>query len=807
MSATASALRDIRVLDLSTEIAGPYASKLLVDAGAEVIKVEGPAGDPLRRWSASGQDLSDRDGALFQFLNGGKQSVVWDLSTEAGRERFLRACAAADLVIAEGVGPNSLAAAGLDFDALRAVNPALSLVSISPFGCHGPWADRPATDFTMQAEIGNLAYRGLPERGPVAAGGRINDWSSGAAAAVACLATWRSARASGVGLHADLSMFEVASLCLTTYHDLFGQFVPGYAIPQAIETPSIEPCKDGWIGLCTYTAQQWRDLCVLIGRPEIGEDPLYHDGTARMAHLDVIQRLIHGWTKDKSMDEVTELVGLMRIPVAPIGDGRNVLEFDQFRERGIFQAHPDGFTAPRTPYRLHGVEQPGFRPAPRLGADTAAVEASLPPSSPARPPARPAGASARPAFDGLRVIDLTAFWAGPFATGMLAALGADVVKVESIQRPDGMRYAGAVPSEVIWETCPIFQAANLSKRGITLNLDCDEGKSILRRLLEDADVVIENFSARVMENFGFTWEVLHEINPRLVSVRMPAWGLDGPWKDRTGFAPNVEQASGLAWRCGYRDMPLIPRGVCDPVGGMHTVFALAAGLEERDRTGEGLLVEVPLVEPALNMAAEQVIEWTAYGVLLERTENRGPGASPQGVFRCRPSARETRYEKADLAVSVASDAQWAALVALMGAPGWARDEAYATEAGRRAAEDEIEARLGAFFAEQDCDEIADRLCAAGIPASALINGYMLSPNAQIDARGFRHAFTHPVSGEALYPGLPFTLSEDAAAVYAGVAPTLGQHNEEVLGELGLSAEEIAALAEKQVIGTRPSFED
>jgi len=797
-------LRGLRVLDLSTEIAGPYATKMLVDAGAEVIKIEGPGGDPLRRFSSSEQDLSERDGALFQFLNGGKRSVDWDLDRAEDREAFLRLAQTADLIVESG-GAGWLEAHGLDFDTLRARNPALSLVSVSPYGRTGPWAERPATDFTLQAEVGSTAYRGLPERGPVYAGGRLGEYGAGAAVAIACVATWRSARASGVGLHADVSMLEALCLTFTTYHDLFGQFVPGFAIPIALETPSIEPCKDGWIGLCTYTGQQWKDLCSLMGRPDVGDDERFFDGSARMQHLDFILEVIHGWTKTQTKAEVTEICELMRIPVAPIGDGKSVLEFEQLTTRGVFEDHPDGFKAPRVPYRVTGMPLPGFRSAPRLGADRAAIEASLPETATSDTPIDES--RVKPAFDGLRVVDLTAFWAGPFATCLLSSLGADVVKIESVQRPDGMRFAGAVPSEALWETSPIFHGANLNKKGITLNLDAEEGKSILRRLLEDADIVIENFSARVMENFGFTWEVMHEINPRLISVRMPAWGLDGPWKDRTGFAPNVEQASGLAWITGYEDMPLIPRGVCDPIGGMHTVVAVAMALEERDRTGEGMLVESSLVEPALNLAAEQVIEWTAYGEFLTRRGNRGPVASPQAVFETRPSERESRFEKQHVALAIATDEQWVALVNVLDRPEWAVDPRYANEAGRREGEDAIEAALEAWFADRDCDDVVDQLVAAGVPAATLVNGYMISPNPQLDARGFRHPLTHAVKGEMLYAGLPFKLSSEAASVYASAAPTMGQHNEYVLqGDLGLSDEELAELEAKQVIGTRPAFD-
>ena len=218
-------------------------------------------------------------------------------------------------------------------------------------------------------------------------------------------------------------------------------------------------------------------------------------------------------------------------------------------------------------------------------------------------------------LDGLRIIDFTAFWAGPAATHMLAALGADVVKVESVQRPDGMRYTTTPPrAEQWWEWGPVFHGANTGKRGITLDLNDPEGLALAKRLVAGADAVIENFSPRVMENFGLDWDAVHAVNPRAVMVRMPAFGLDGPWRDRTGFAQTMEQITGMAWVTGFADgPPLIPRGACDPLAGMHAVFALLVALEARDRTGEGMLVEVTMVEAALNAAAEQVVEHSADG--------------------------------------------------------------------------------------------------------------------------------------------------------------------------------------------------
>ena len=269
----------------------------------------------------------------------------------------------------------------------------------------------------------------------------------------------------------------------------------------------------------------------------------------------------------------------------------------------------------------------GFEAAPGLGQHQAQIEAEA--SSHVAKPSTASGSGALP-FEGLRVVDLTAFWAGPTVTNFLAQLGADVVKIESIQRPDGMRFMGTVPGEKFYESGPIYHGVNPGKRCVTLDLSTDRGLEVLRRLIEGADVVAENFSARVMENFGLAWETLHEWNPKLIVLRMPAFGLDGPWKDRAGWASNVDQVSGMSWVTGYEDFPIIVRAACDPVGGMHGVFALMLGLESRRRTQRGQLIELPLVEPALTLAAEQVIEYTAYGELLTASGNRGPYAAPQG---------------------------------------------------------------------------------------------------------------------------------------------------------------------------------
>ena len=193
-------------------------------------------------------------------------------------------------------------------------------------------------------------------------------------------------------------------------------------------------------------------------------------------------------------------------------------------------------------------------------------------------------------LSGIRVADFTAFWAGPVATQVLAALGADVIKVEGVRRPDGMRFAGGRPPtwDQWWEWGPVFLCSNTNKRGISIELSIPQGRQLALDLIARSDLVIENFSPRVMANFDLEWDAVSAANPQAIMVRMPAFGLDGPWRDRVGFAQTMEQATGMAWMTGHLDgPPIIPRGACDPLAGLHAAFAAIAALVVRDRTGTG----------------------------------------------------------------------------------------------------------------------------------------------------------------------------------------------------------------------------
>lgn len=806
-------LDGLRVVELATGLAGPYAGKLLCDAGAEVIKVEDAAGDPLRRFTACGHPLdAGEDSALFRYLNASKRSLLLDPAEGTGRQTALELAATSDIWI-ESFGPGGLAARGLPLEALHESNPALVVVSISPWGLDGPWAERPATEFTLQAVCGSSIRRGLPGRPPVAAGGGLGGFATGAYAGAGALAAWLLARRTGRGQHLDVSIFEGVVTVLTTFFGLRGHWIREPMAPAA-EAPSIEPAKDGWVGVCTYTGQQWHDFCALIERPDLKQDERFLHSAHRFASRDLLEPAIHAWTRERTVEEIVERASLLRVPSAPVLDAPGVLACDHFEARGIFVDSPHGFRQPRVPYQLGlgRLRAPGR--APSLGADTGAIRAELdsgarrrstPASTP--PPAVERGGDdsrspARP-FEGLRIVDLTAFWAGPVVTSFFADLGADVIKVESTKRPDGMRFVGATGNQPLWEWSEVFHGVNPGKRSITLDLDAEEGRAMLGRLLESADVLAENASVRVLENFGLGFEKLHARYPRLILLRMPAWGLEGPWRDRPGFAANIEQAAGIAWMTGYPELPFVPQ-CCDPIGGIHAAFGLMAALEMRRRTGRGQQVECSLVEPALNVAATQTLEWQVYGRRLERDTNRGPTAAPQGLYRCLPARQPDEPEW--LAIAVEEEAQWAGLRRALADPDWARDPGLAGAAGRRASQDSIDEALARWCAERRALEAETLLLAEGVPAAAAVNAHFLIPNPQIQSRGFYQTLEHPVTGPTPYPNLPIRFSALGAGLHAFPAPTLGQHNEAILGgELGLSRAELEALREKKIIGERPDF--
>ncbi|MET0830482.1 MAG: CoA transferase [Microbacterium sp.] len=400
---------------------------------------------------------------------------------------------------------------------------------------------------------------------------------------------------------------------------------------------------------------------------------------------------------------------------------------------------------------------------------------------------------------GIRILDLTHWWSGPEATAVLAALGADVIKVEAMQRPDSSRALRArdIENDPVWfERSSVFNGANAGKRGITLDLNSPAGRDVFIRLVAESDIVINNFSARVMANLGFAHTDLSAINPHIVSVDMTSFGLSGPWRDLVGFAYVFEQLSGAAGLTGYQDgPPATLGGASDPTAGYISALAVLAGLAARDQSGESQHFDISQTEAMSSLLGASIVEAQLSGALPQRRGNRHPQWAPHNVYRC---AGEDEW----VAIAVRDDEDWNHFVDTLGRPEWATDPALETAPGRKAAEDELDQRIGAWTASRDKSAVASVLWRAGVPAGELLDAGELEGDAQLQARETFQFFRREPMGEIALPVAPLRMS-GVDLNYERPAPLLGQHNAEVLREiLGLSDAEIAALEADDVIGTR-----
>jgi crotonobetainyl-CoA:carnitine CoA-transferase CaiB-like acyl-CoA transferase len=487
---------------------------------------------------------------------------------------------------------------------------------------------------------------------------------------------------------------------------------------------------------------------------------------------------IDEWIADQKVEALLELASAFRIPNAPLVNGANATTFEHFRTRGTFVTNPiDGATNPGSAYRI----------SPTVHATAPALaergDATLP-------------------LRGIRVLDMTAFWAGPLVGSVLGMLGAEVIHLESASRPDGARLIGGIPQTTgqFWERGPIFSALNTNKLSLTLDLSQPRGIELLKQFVASCDVVVENFTPRVLDQLGLDYDVLRESRPDLVMVRMPGFGLDGPWRDVAAFAFVIEDASGLTWLTGYDDLlPIEPYCVGDPNAGLHALTGLLMALEHRDQTGEGSLVEAAMVDAALSVGAEQVIEHSAYGVLLERAGNHGPVAAPQNVYQAAGPDDDGR-DDSWVAIAVATDEQWVALRGALGEPEWAQDPALVTAAGRRAAHDELDAHLAAWCRARPADEVIDTLWPAGVPVGRVMQPHQQADLTPIAERQFFEVVDHPVIGACRYSTLPIRFSRGPDRLHQRHAPLLGEHNDELLTSLGLNPAEIDELAATGIIG-------
>ena len=415
-------------------------------------------------------------------------------------------------------------------------------------------------------------------------------------------------------------------------------------------------------------------------------------------------------------------------------------------------------------------------------------------------------------LEGIRIIDLTQVWAGPYATRLLADLGAEVIKIEAPRRLDAERgalkplpgtgtYPDNDPGERPYNRHGSFNEYNRSKYGITLDLRTVKGVAIFKRLVKTGDVVIENFALGVMSRFGLGYEDVKQVRPDIIMVSMPAFGNTGPDAAYIGFGPNQEQLSGLTSITGYPGGPPLETGFYwgDPTAGAHAAGAVMAALIYRKRTGKGQFIDFSQREALVSFLGEMVLDYQMNRRNWEPMGNRDISMAPHGCYRC-------KGEDNWIVITCLNDDEWHRLCQAIGKLELAADPLYTTAIGRWKNQEELNAIVNAWTADHDHIELMHDLQKAGVTAEAVLNHKELMEDPHLNDRGYFEVVTHPEAGTHKYHGVHWKLSKTPGHIRMP-APCFGQHNEQILGGvLGLTKEEIEQLEQETVISRVPLVE-
>ena len=401
------------------------------------------------------------------------------------------------------------------------------------------------------------------------------------------------------------------------------------------------------------------------------------------------------------------------------------------------------------------------------------------------------------ALDGIRIIDLSMGWAGPLTCRHMADMGADVIKVESCERFDWWRSWEATPEWIAndgAEKSTAFNMVNRNKRDITLDLEHPEGRELLLRLIATANAVVENFSGSVLPKLKLGFEEFREVKENIILLSMPAFGSTGPWSQFRAYGSTVEQASGLPHLNGLEEDPPTMQHVAlgDAVGGLTGAAALLVALRHQANTGEGQFVDLSQVEGLFPLAAHGILQYAATGSAPPREGNRSSSHAPRGVYRC---AGEDEW----IVIEVSDEAQWDALKQQIGEAL----SGFGDMSDRQQRAESLDAAIARWTAERDAREVMMQLQGAGIPAASTHSSKSLLNDPHLEQRGFWQWLERAVVGRQPNPSPPYRIG-DAPFPIATPAPTLGQHNEEVLsGILDLGSDDLARLTGLGIIGTRP----
>ncbi len=810
-------LDGITVLDLTEYITGPYATRLLADFGADVIKVERPGGDPSRKLGPfpGGEAHPEKSGTFF-FFNTNKRSIELDLKSDDGRERFLQLVDRADAVV-ESFRPGVLDRLGIGWDVIHAHRPDLPLVSITNFGQESPYRDYAGTELTLFALAGEMYTMGIVEREPVTMYGTASLVESGAAAATATFAAILASKQQGIGQRVDYSIADSHFLGAdrrhvgTIVYEFSGRRTSRASRSARAALTGAYPCADGWVEFSAASGRLDR-LAKMLGDPEWLRDPKW---AVRGTLLDPenvaeLEGYFYAWLAERTKREVWAAAREARVLCGPLFDVAEIAADEHFRGRGFWTtARHEALgevtipgrplIMPKTPWELR-------RPAPLLSEHSDEIRADL--DTPhLRTIPKPAVTPRLP-LDGLRVIDLCVVWAGPFATLLLGDLGAEVLKAENphVMQPMTRGTLARPPKELIarlapaaggypnndpgprpWNYNPTFVQLYRNKKSFTVDLRTDEGKEIFGRVVALSDVVVENNATETMEGLGITYEWLRKYRDDINMVRIPAYGSSGPYNQARALGVHLESVMGHTLLRGYADddpSANSPIFSGDYLAGAQAALAVMMAAWHRDRTGEGQLIEIGQAENASAMLAQAFMEYALNGTLPERIGNRSIyGYAPTGVYPCVSPGPAQECGDRWIAIAINSDLEWRRLVEVLGAPAWALDPAYATNEGRRAKHDAIDACLSDWTRGFEDYDLFHRLQAVGIAAGPVVDGSRALEDPHAVARGL-------FQPQTLFDGVgpfrfntPFFRFSETPTGVRQTPVALGEHNDYVYRDL------------------------
>lgn len=790
---TASALGGVRVLDLSQSVAGQFCARLFADNGADVVLVEPPEGSSLRRRGPFARVRGDQVSCLFWHLNVGKRSLSADIGTQEGADRIAALSRAADVIVLDD--------AALGLSLIESSGRPLAICEITDFGRDGSLVDWEGGELVFQALSGTMFENGLPGQTPLYGVGDRASYAAGTIAYSQCLASLLAGGDSRRRI--DVSVAEVAasmSFNRATQYSYNGTIEGREArtIPRAIVR-----CADGWMAVFIYD-HRWAISCKALGLDDLIEDPRFITEQERLAHWDEFIAELQAHLGDRPVDEVLAAGQKEKVIVAKAVSPLQLGSDPQLLARGFWERCGEG-PLPRlgpmlgfsdTPQADHGgaplraAAQLTWRDADRTGLAATSV----------MPRQRP--------LQGVRVLDLTTAWSGPMATRLLASLGAEVLKVEGPGRIDDWRgpidgglpsrYPDLQPGERPYNRCYQFNTQNHDKLGLAVDLKADAGRELALRLAADADVMIANFSAGTLDRMGLGWERLHQLNPRLILVEMPAYGDGGPMGRYVALGPSMELMGGMGAMIGYGDGRPTTTGPAylDPIGGFNSLAAILTALAARERTGRGQRVELAQREAAMHWIGEWIVSALANGADPPVDGNHIAEAAPHNAYRC---AGDEEW----IAIAAFDYAQLVAIWQELGLHDQLPGVDLSALAERKRHEGKLDELIGAACATREKHELARALQAHGVPAAPVANAKDLFESRFLRERGLLQRVAHPEAGTHVYQGLPLHIDGYDLEI-AAPAPRFGQDTEAVLStRLGLDQDALRDLREAGVISDRP----